>query len=324
MSEAKQWRSILVVVSDLLHRPQLAVNKAAAVAERCGARITLLHTYAFPYPVSAHSHATDAATLLHELHDQQMQALEKFARPLRRKQLHVDCEVIWDFPAHDAIVRYAEKTRPDVVMVDSHRHGRISRWLLANTDWELIRNCAMPIWFVKTPRLPKTLQVIAAVDPLHTHAKPAALDDRIVQAAISVAGQLRGTVQLLHAYPNTLGYSSSTFTEPLRLPVMRELDRAEVDHIKRSVAQLANRHQISLRRVQVVPGDPVQQLPALARQQKAHMVVMGAVSRRPALRAFIGNTAEKVIDQLGCDVMVVKPTGFKTRTPKRQAKLFKV
>jgi universal stress protein E len=40
---------------------------------------------------------------------------------------------------------------------------------------------------------------------------------------------------------------------------------------------------------------------------------MGAVSRSALQRVFIGNTAERVLDALACDVLVVKPRGTKTR-----------
>jgi hypothetical protein len=39
---------------------------------------------------------------------------------------------------------------------------------------------------------------------------------------------------------------------------------------------------------------------------------MGAVSRSALKRAFIGHTAERVIDAVHCDVVIVKPRSFKT------------
>jgi universal stress protein E len=46
---------------------------------------------------------------------------------------------------------------------------------------------------------------------------------------------------------------------------------------------------------------------------------MGAVSRSGLKRLFIGHTAERVIDRLKCDVLIVKPEGFKTPVPKKAA-----
>jgi len=49
---------------------------------------------------------------------------------------------------------------------------------------------------------------------------------------------------------------------------------------------------------------------ALTEQMRADLVVMGAVSRRGLQRLFVGNTAEEVLDKLGCDVLIVKPNCF--------------
>jgi universal stress protein E len=40
---------------------------------------------------------------------------------------------------------------------------------------------------------------------------------------------------------------------------------------------------------------------------------MGAVSRSGLKRFFIGNTAERVLDLLTCDILIVKPAHFTSR-----------
>ncbi|MDZ7686305.1 MAG: universal stress protein [Gammaproteobacteria bacterium] len=54
---------------------------------------------------------------------------------------------------------------------------------------------------------------------------------------------------------------------------------------------------------------------AISETQKevgADIVVMGAISRSLLSDVFIGNTTEKVLDFLECDVLIVKPEGFET------------
>ena len=58
---------------------------------------------------------------------------------------------------------------------------------------------------------------------------------------------------------------------------------------------------------QLVDSDPVFAIPHVAKKIGADFVVMGAVSRSGLKRVFIGNTAERVLDDLPCDVLVVKP-----------------
>ena len=47
--------------------------------------------------------------------------------------------------------------------------------------------------------------------------------------------------------------------------------------------------------------------PALVEEVDAEVVVMGAISRSAIDRVFVGSTAERLLDELVCDVLVVKP-----------------
>ena len=63
----------------------------------------------------------------------------------------------------------------------------------------------------------------------------------------------------------------------------------------------------------LVSAHPMNAIPALARTIHSDIVVLGAVSRTGFKRLLIGNTAERIIDDLTCDVLVVKPQDFATR-----------
>ena len=71
------------------------------------------------------------------------------------------------------------------------------------------------------------------------------------------------------------------------------------------------------RRRHVCMGDVSGELQVLTRRIRAGVVVMGAVSRSALKRFFIGNAAERVLDRLDCDVLVVKPRGFKSQVTPR-------
>ncbi|MFH0343224.1 MAG: universal stress protein [Chromatiales bacterium] len=55
-----------------------------------------------------------------------------------------------------------------------------------------------------------------------------------------------------------------------------------------------------------------------SRALRASLVVMGAVSKRTLELLFIGNTAERVLDDLSCDVLVVKSTPIEARAPETE------
>ena len=55
-----------------------------------------------------------------------------------------------------------------------------------------------------------------------------------------------------------------------------------------------------------LPGDTKELLPTFARTKSADLVVMGALARWGLKRAILGSTAEKVLDHLPCDILIVR------------------
>ena len=236
----------------------------------------------------------------------------RLARPLRAQGLAVECEAVWDFPPAHAIVRRVLADKPDLVVAESHRHSRVARWFLANSDWELIRECPCPVWFVKQERLAKKAVVLAAIDPTHAHAKPAALDDRLLQSAASVTRQLGGKIALIHV--EDIGRIL-----PPRL-ITRSASEAGTVTLE-GMTRLAKRNRVTAATRVLKIGTPADVLVASATELKADLLVMGAVSRSGLRHSHVGSTAEAVIDGVTCDVLVVKPRLFKTAVSRRGPKL---
>jgi universal stress protein E len=240
---SKHWKSILVVVTNPFAREQLAATKAAAIARRCGARITLFNAFMIPQPVCDVPMDSQQQIIASAIR-QRRERLHKLASTLRLSA-PVQCIVHWDYPAHEAIVRQVVEQEPDVLVTESHRHGRFARLVLANTDWELIRSCPCPVWFVRSPQLPRSPRLLVAVDPRHAHAKPARLDDRLLRAARSVTDQLDGRIDVVHAYETPVSGMPGILMEPVRLPIAPQRTREFVDKTRQSVQLLAQKYGIT-------------------------------------------------------------------------------
>ena len=70
--------------------------------------------------------------------------------------------------------------------------------------------------------------------------------------------------------------------------------------------ELARSNGIDEKHTHQLPGDTKELLPAFARTQGADLVVMGALARWGLKRAILGSTAEKVLDHLPCDILIVR------------------
>jgi universal stress protein E len=289
-----------------------SVDRAAWLARHTQARIELFISDYAPHAADPRSHGAAAASAREAIVDRHRKRLEQIATPLRAEGLHVDIDARWDYPLYDSIVRKAEDSRADFVIKDTHYHSALQRAVFSNTDWSLIRNCAATLWLAK-PRPPGQKPCfVAAVDPLHERDKPAALDKRIVATAQSLSGALNGEVHVFHAYDVAVAFAVSTdaMTMPIALPLNDIADAMRAEHTE-AVERLCKEHGIVPERMHVVQGGTRQQLLALTDTLRADAVVMGAISRSGLKGLFIGNTAEDVLDRLHCDLVIVKPTGFK-------------
>jgi universal stress protein E len=235
--------------------------------------------------------------------------LEILAAPLRKLGTKISVAARWDFPAYEAVIRHAARTGADLLVADRHASHPFPRWLLQMNDWELLRACPVPLLLVKT-RHPV---VLAAVDPTHAE-KPARLDEDILSASATVARALRGTLHVVHAHPSVLSGSRPTdaFNPSQAARINADFAaraKAQVERLLKSTPLPRGRRHLS----GAVPADAIA---GVARQTGSAMVVMGALSRSGLKGIFIGNTAERALDQLTCDVLIIKPAHFKARVPK--------
>lgn len=309
-SAVKRMTRLLAVV-DPTAISQPAVRRAADIAALFGAKLDLLICYHDEY--LSGDRLVDAPSL-QSARDNAMaaqeQKLEKLATPLREQGLDVVTTALWRHPLFEGISWHAAQSAADMVFKDTHHHDVLKRTFFSNSDWELIRNCPAPLWLVKSAD-PLAGSLLAAIDPLHEHDKPAALDDRILTMSKSLAEMLDLPLHVFHSYdPRTAEATviGNAYIPPT-LPYLEIEDAIRSQHEKR-FSEMTSYHEIDEKHCHLVPGLAHRQLPELARSLPAGLIIMGAVARNRLKRLFIGATAERTLEHLPCDLLVIKPDSF--------------
>ena len=236
---------------------------------------------------------------------QQRKKLEEIAAPLRERGLDVVVSAIWDRVLADGIVHHVLRTNARMVIKDTHYHGAINRAIFTNTDWQLIRNCPVPLWLTKDHEWTEVPTILASVDPTHEHDEYAELDVEILKETERLRSDFGGETHVFHAH-QTMGALDTAF-DYVNTDGVDEAIRK--DHENR-VNGLLGDFEVSSDNVHIMAGDPADLLPELASELDASVVVMGAIARNPLKRLFIGSTSEEVMDKLPCDLMIVKPAWF--------------
>jgi universal stress protein E len=311
-------RNILVAVKDPTSRALPAVRKAAILAKAFGAKLELFHAITEPVLADAYLYGNGQfSKLRHETRAQCLARLETLAASLRDQGLEVRVGADWDFPAHEAIVRHARRRKCDLIVAECHQGRRTMPWLLRLTDWELLRTSPVPVLLVKSGAVWEDMNILAAIDPAHAFAKPAKLDDRILSTAAMFSKALKASLHVMHAYVPVPAGSVPGLGGASALAIQQIAQGSEA-HAKEAFRKAVASYRLPENRLHLVQGIPVEAIAELSDELSPGLVVMGAVSRSGLRRALIGNTAERVLNALRCDVLVVKPAQFKAPVPLRR------
>jgi len=309
----KEICKILAVV-DPTATDQPAVGRAAWLAKNTGAELELLVCYYNEY--LSGDRLFDSPSL-EKARDEVIQSHEKYletlAEPLRADDIIVKTSALWDHPLYEGIVRRAVESGADLVVKDTHHHSAVTRALLTNTDWNLIRTCPMPLWLVKPQPLADEPVFVAAIDPMHQHDKPAALDDEILHVCKELTSKVGGELHAFHSYDPRIAVATATANAyiPVSLPFDEIEQQMHEDHQKR-FGEITEFHKVDDDKAHLVAGLTHEELPLIAEKLKADVVVMGAVARNRWKRLFIGATAERTLEHLPCDLLIIKPDWFQT------------
>jgi universal stress protein E len=172
------------------------------------------------------------------------------------------------------------------------------------------------VLLVKRGGLYRRPRVLAAVDPDHRCAKPVRLDREIVEAGAQIAAALHGRLHAVHGFspvPLT-AYTQGTLSADIVADMQRRSARAAAAKLE----QLVGRAGIPAARRHLIARHASDAIEQAAAQIRSDIVVMGAVARSGLRRLLIGNTAERVLDHLPCDLLVVKPSGFRRAVSRRR------
>jgi universal stress protein E len=170
------------------------------------------------------------------------------------------------------------------------------------------------VLLVKRSRPYRHPNLLVAVDPGHAHSKPAQLDNVLLCVGSALAEALRGKAHVVHAYPPVVLGSAAANVKDSSMTQWEDLASSDARIRFQHLLEASN---IPQTRRYLVGDLPAKAIEEAARRTRTDIVVMGALSRSGLKRLLFGNTAERLFDQLPCDLLVVKPAQFASQVSAR-------
>ena len=307
---AFEFRSVLVDIADPDADEQATLAAALEIARDSDVRLCLFHTV-FHRDLKhkpGHNNAViDEARKL--LLESRRVSLQQLADGVDAATAEISIELVWCKDPFLELVRVAGEMESDLVISSTQSRTRWERMRLSNQDWQLIRYCPATLLLVKSGQHSRYDRTLAAIDPLHADDKPANLDHRILEAAKKMCELYDAELNVINVVMPLLS-AAPTVAEPLLATDTIAQEAATQAHQNRSRV-LLDEHALNETSINVMVGEPADQIIEFAARQACDLLVMGAVARSALGRLLIGNTAEKVLDAVACDLLIIKPDGIK-------------
>lgn len=260
----------IFVVLDPKRLVQPALEKAEWLAARNGAELEL---YCSIDPESVAD--AEAQARLVERTREWIERLTE--RPKQQGlKLSVNIEVNQDW--RRAIAHAASVSEADLVIKTASPRGVLRRRLMQTSDWILLRNCSLPILLASPTRTGIPKVVLAGVKLKATDSRYAALNQRIIDLSHRLAELLDAELHAVTVYRGEeIYFDRQKFADMCRLP---------------------------RNRVHAAEGASYDGIAEVAETLNAGVVVVGSAPQ-PARGTILGATAERVIDEVPGDVVVL-------------------
>ncbi|MGF1643616.1 MAG: universal stress protein [Thiotrichales bacterium] len=310
-----RFKNILVVCNpESSHDAPIA--RALELARRNNARATVLAvTRETPgllrYLLES---AESRAALQAELVERDRQRVESHRDFLLANGIEADARVAIGVEFLE-IIRTVIRDGHDLVMVHVDGGAGLRARLVTSTTMHLMRKCPCPVWVVKPVRRKKYARILAAVDVTEglDGDLRQSLNDRILGLASDFARMDGSELHVVQAwsvygegYMEVRGNIDAHALERLRQQTRQlYLDRlTELLQPYDPQGETINRH--------LSRGEPAEIIIQLAHRLRVDLLIMGTVCRTGVAGFLIGNTAEKVLSEIKCSVLTLKPEGFQS------------
>jgi nucleotide-binding universal stress UspA family protein len=287
----------IVVPTDFSETAQTAVNLGAEIAGYYKASLDLVNAvdatvYAYAgYPF---------ASLSKELIASAEEALNRVKLPKAADKINISRYILSGNPAAE-IVEHAKRHSADMIVVGTHGHGAVARFILGSVADRVLHEATCPVLVTKAPK-GKVTKPKSKPKPITRILFPTDFSDTATKAlnrAVALTEDFDAELYVLHIVDDTL---ISTHVDAERKLILEELRRHALDEMQKQLPPdlLQNFETTGA----VKRGEPGKQICAFAETHGCDLIVMGSHGRTGLGRLLIGSVADKVVRRAKCPVFI--------------------
>jgi universal stress protein E len=239
--------------------------------------------------------------------------VDSYLSSVTKAGLACSIDVVWHKPLYEAIINKAKACGADLVIKSTHHHPTINKVFFTPNDWQLLKSCPVPLLLAKADTKPEYKNVMSAIDPSHSHDKPAGLDPLIIESALSLSQSVNAECHVAHCHDpishqlwSDIGMGMGVGMGPADFTMGEENYSEYLDQImqsqKKKFENAIKAFDIKTENQHLKEGFPETLLPELVDELSVDCLVLGSTYHS----GLVGSTAEKILDQVECDILSVQ------------------
>ncbi len=312
----QRFKNILLFC-DFESKQNQAVSRAVSLASQNQAKLTVMSVVKeVPSNMGMAITVISPDELFRMVIEGSQEKVDALVEDIRKQGVDVASVVLTGTPFIE-IIRQVLRGKHDLVIMAAEGKGGIKQRLFGSTSMHLMRKCPCPVWVVKPAKRTKYKKIMAAVDVTNDFPDDnnrGSLNPLIMELASSLARMDDSELHVVQVwsvygegYMQVRGNMSDESLQELRRKNKHEY-ATRLDRLLSSVDMkgiISHRH---MPRDMDIPKAIIK----LEKKKAIDLLVMGTVCRTGLSGFIIGNTAEKVLSEVNCSVLTVKPEGFVT------------
>jgi universal stress protein E len=228
---------------------------------------------------------------------------------IRHKVKTLTVATLWNKDEWQGILQGAKASNADLVIKATGAEQSQGLSLRTPQDWNLLRHATLPVMLIKPDAWVKRPVIMAAIDVLNN--RQFELNKRILREADSLTSILSGELAIVSAYPIIAPWAG-----PAAVGVDFERISKDIEQVaRRELARLTHAAGVNYNYLYLEEGRPAMRVRALVEETDAEVLVMGTMGRTGFKSLVIGNTAETILNETHCDVVVLRDSAAASAPP---------
>ncbi len=298
----------ILVATDFSEYSKVALDSCLGASKCMKTKLYVLHTIEkFPHDYVHLLSSTTHSNMKQKLEEEAMGKIKAMLPKELLESENIVPIVRFGKPFLE-IIKIAKEKDVDLMVIGTHGRAGVDRVILGSVAERVVRKAGCSVMVVRSKKYVGFKRIIVPIDFSDCSRKA-------LEHSTATARAHNSKLTILHVYEESFiePYVRAANSEEEAEEIIKEIEQvneSKYDEFLNTIDLSGVEYEKLLKK-----GIPETEIVAIAMEQQANLIVMGTHGRSGIKHILVGSTAEEVVRNVPCDIIVVKPDKFDFSMP---------